>query len=70
MLRAGTGRTAGQNLAAVGQKAAKLDGVLIIDKIAFIGAELTNLLPLAVSLVFIESQGCFLLFAAWGIPKP
>ena len=44
---AGTGGTAGQDLAALGQVTAELAGVLVIDSGHLINAESTNLLALA-----------------------
>jgi len=63
MLRAGTGGTAGQYLAALGEEAAKLGGVLVIYMLALIHAKLANLFALAVLVVLflIECQGLFLL---------
>ena len=43
----GTGGTAGQNLATLGQVTAELSGVLVIDAGHLIHAECTNLLALA-----------------------
>jgi len=62
MLGAGSCGSAGQNLAALGHEAAELCGVLIVDVLALIDAELANLPALAVlTLITIESQGFFLL---------
>ena len=46
MSGAGTGGTAGQNLAALGQVTAELRGVLVIDAGHLIRAERSNLLAL------------------------
>ena len=43
---AGTGGTAGQDLAALGQVTAELSGILVVDVLDLIDAEGTNLLPL------------------------
>ena len=62
MLGAGTGRAAGQNLAALGHVAAELSSIFVVDKSASIGTELANLSALVVlCVVLIKSQGCILL---------
>ena len=59
---AGTGGSAGQNLAALRHEAAKLCSVLIIDGLALVSAELANLAALMILIaISIESQGYFLL---------
>ena len=52
---AGTGSTAGENLAALGEKAAKLRGILIINKSGLLRTELANLSAAAgLRIVFIK----------------
>ena len=60
MLRAGTGGTTREDLAALGNEAAELGGVLVIDGSCLIDTELANL-PALATLVTIESQGDFFL---------
>ena len=48
MHRAGTGGTAGQDLGALADEAAQLGGVLIVDILALVNAELAHLFALAV----------------------
>ena len=62
MHRAGTGRAARQNLAALGQVAAETGSVLIVDKGALVHTELANFSAFAVlALISVKSQDCFLL---------
>jgi hypothetical protein len=75
MLSASTRCSAGQNLAALGHKAAELCSVLIVDVLALVDTELANLPALAVLIsITIESQGYFLLInfsAVWNrVPLP
>lgn len=60
MLSAGSGSAAWKDLAALGNEAAELCGVLIVDIGGLIDTELANL-PALTTLVTIESQGFFLL---------
>jgi hypothetical protein len=58
---AGTGGTAGQNLAALGQVTAELAGVLVIDAGHLIHAKCANLSALAGANTLFVSHGHFLL---------
>ena len=59
---ANAGGAARQDLAALGHVAAKLGGVLVVDKGGLINAELANFFPFAIlGVVLIESQSCILL---------
>ena len=58
---AGTGGTAGQDLAALGQVTAKLCGILVIDAGHLVHAECTNLLALAGTDTLFVSHGNYLL---------
>ena len=56
------GGAARQNLAALGDIAAELCSVLVVDRGGLINAELANFLALAVlEVILIESQSCILL---------
>ena len=62
MHSAGTGGSAGQNLAALRHEAAELCSVLVVNGLALISAELANLAALMILIaISIESQGYFLL---------
>lgn len=57
--RAGTGRAARQDLAALGQEAAKLRGVFVVDISALVNTELANFSAFAVlALISVKSQDC------------
>ena len=62
MHSANTGGAARQDLAALGDIAAELCGVLIVDRGCLINTELANFSALAVlGIILIESQSCILL---------
>jgi hypothetical protein len=66
MHSAGTGGSAGQNLGTLRNEATQLSGVLVIDALALVSAELANLTALAAhgtcgTSFTIKSHGWFLL---------
>jgi len=67
---AGAGGPAGQDLGTLGDEAAQLGGVLIVDMLALLGAELADLAALAPRRAggpgfTIKSHEWFLLFQKW-----
>ena len=59
---AGSGGTAGQDLAALGHITAQLCGILIVDAGGLVNAKLANFSALAIlGIVLIKSRSCILL---------